>query len=81
MQNTSSGRADDLPTVLRTFKNDPKLRSVNHFLERLDFGPNCIKDVFCQPKCCPAQNVAPGPRAPVREEDSSSLDARLQAFW
>ena len=31
--------ADDLHTILEKFKNDPKSRSANHFLQRLELGP------------------------------------------
>ena len=46
--------ADDLPTILGFFKNDPKSRSVNIFLQRLDFDPNRITDLFDPPKLRPA---------------------------
>ena len=35
MESTPTGHADDLPTILGTFKNDPKSRSVNIF-QQLD---------------------------------------------
>ena len=32
MENTPTGHADDLPTILEIFKNDPKWRSVLLFV-------------------------------------------------
>ena len=46
MENTPTGRADDLPTILGIFKNDPKSRSVNNSLQQLDFDPNSVQDFF-----------------------------------
>ena len=50
MENTPTGRADDLPTILRIFKNDPKSKSVNNSLRQLDFHPNSITYI-----CLPAK--------------------------
>ena len=41
MGNTPTGCADDLPTILIIFKNDPKSRSVNIFLAA-DFLYKCF---------------------------------------
>jgi hypothetical protein len=38
MQNTSTGCGSHLQTILRTFKNDPKSRSVHNFRECSDLG-------------------------------------------
>ena len=51
MEDTPAGRADDLPTILGIFKNDPKSRSVNIF-QQLNFDPNSIKNIY-QPKLRP----------------------------
>ena len=53
MENTPTGHADDLPTMLGIFKNAPKSRSVNLFVQQLDFDPNLIKIVIDQPKLRP----------------------------
>ena len=50
MQNTPAGCGSHLPSILRTFKNDPKSRSVNNFLECSDLDPNSGKDLFYQPE-------------------------------
>ena len=57
MENTPTVCADNLPTILGIFKNEPKSRSVNNSLQQLDFDPNSIKDVFCQPKLRPGRVV------------------------
>lgn len=53
--NTPTVCADDLFTILGIFKRDPKSRSVNKFLQQLDFDPNNIKHFFNQPKPRPGQ--------------------------
>ena len=50
MENTPAGRADDLPTIWKIFKNDPKSRSVNNSLQRLNFDPS---NFFFLPKLRP----------------------------
>ena len=60
MENTPRGHADDLPTILGIFKNDPKSRSVNIFFQRLDFAPNSIKDLIYHPKNRPGIVVRTG---------------------
>ena len=40
MENTPTGHADDLPTILGIFKNDPKSRSVNIFFSGWILPPN-----------------------------------------
>ena len=55
MENTSTVCADDLPTIWGIFKNNPKSRSVNICVQRLDFAPNCIKDYIYQPKLRPEE--------------------------
>ena len=47
MENTPTGCGSDLPSILRTFKNDPKSRSVNNFLECSDVDPNSRKQTQC----------------------------------
>ena len=59
MENTPTGRADDLPTFLGIFKNDPK-RSVNNSLQRLDLDPQSTVFVVYQPKLRPG--VIPSPK-------------------
>jgi hypothetical protein len=49
-QNTPTGCGSHLPSILRPFKNDPKSRSVNNFLECTDLDPNSRKDLFYQPE-------------------------------
>ena len=44
MENTPTGCADDLPSILGIFPNDPKSRSVNNSLQQLNFNPNSIKN-------------------------------------
>ena len=46
MENTLTVRADDLPSILGILKQDPKSRSVNDFLQQLDFDPNSITVIF-----------------------------------
>ena len=53
MENTPTGCADDLPSILAIFKNDPKSRSVNNSLQRPDLDPGSINDFFYQPKLRP----------------------------
>jgi hypothetical protein len=48
MQNTPTGCGSHLPSILRTFKNQSKSRSVNMFFKCSDFDPNSRKDVFYQ---------------------------------
>jgi hypothetical protein len=43
MENTPTVCADDLPSVLGIFKNDPKSKSVNNVLQRLDLDPDKYK--------------------------------------
>ena len=43
MENTPTGLADDLPRVLATYKKCPKPRSVNYFVQQLNFDPDSIK--------------------------------------
>ena len=50
--NTPTGHADDLPTILGVFKNDPKSRSVNIFLAA-GFCPKLYKTIIYQPKLRP----------------------------
>ena len=38
MENTAAGCADDLPTILEIFKNEPKSRSVNNYLQQLNLS-------------------------------------------
>ena len=45
MEDTPTGCANELLTILETSNNDPKSRSVNTSLQRLDLDPNCI--VWC----------------------------------
>ena len=40
VENTPKGCADDYPTILGIYKNDPNSRSVNNCLKQLDFDPN-----------------------------------------
>ena len=56
MENTPMVRADDLPSILAIFKNNPNSRSVNKSLQQLDFDPNSIKDCVCQPKLRPVKH-------------------------
>ena len=37
---------DDLSIILGNYKHDPKSRSVNSFLQQLDFDPNSAKYIF-----------------------------------
>ena len=53
MENTPTVCADYLPTILRILKNDPTSRSVNNSLQRLDFDPSSINNLFYQPKLRP----------------------------
>ena len=46
MGNTPTACADNLPTILGFFKNDPKSRSVISFHRQPDFEPNTIQDLF-----------------------------------
>ena len=64
MENTPTGHADDLPTILGFFKNDPKSISVNIFVQRLAFAPNSIKDFIYKPKLRPAMQRVVSQRAP-----------------
>ena len=57
MENTPTVCANDLPTFLRNFKNDPKSRSVNNVLQRLDFEPGSIHFFVYQPKLRPYMHV------------------------
>ena len=50
MENTPTGCGSHLYTILRTFKNDRKSRSVNNSLEWSDLDPNSTKDFFDQPE-------------------------------
>jgi len=43
MENTPMVCADDSPSILGNLKSDPKSRSANSFLQRLDFYPISIK--------------------------------------
>ena len=57
MENTPTGCGDDLLTILGIFKNDPKSRSVNIFVQLLDFLPNSLEKIICQPKLRPANGT------------------------
>ena len=46
MENTPTGCAVDLPTILGIYKNESKSRSVNISFQRLIFDPNSTKVVF-----------------------------------
>ena len=50
MENTPVGCGSDLLTILCTFKNDAKSRSVSNSLQRLDLDLNSIKYFVYQPK-------------------------------
>ena len=50
MESTPTGCADDLSTILGLFKNDPKWRSVNNYLQRLDLCLNSRQGFFYQPQ-------------------------------
>ena len=43
--------------ILDLFRNNPKLRSVNNFLQQLDFDPNSIKDVLLPAKAPPSKSA------------------------
>lgn len=60
MENTPTGCADDLCTILKILKNDPKPRSVNNSIQRLDLDPSSIQEFFYQPKLRPAMQSHPG---------------------
>ena len=75
MENTPTGCADDLPTILGIYKNDPKSRSVIIFFQRLDFAPNTMINFVYQPKLRPAgllqehlqaDAIGPGPHSYAR---------------
>ena len=57
MENTPTGHADDLPTILGIYKNHPKSRSVNIFFQRSDFDPNSIEFFIYQPKLRPVIEI------------------------
>ena len=64
MGNTSTGNADDLPTILGSFKKSPTLRKAHFYLfQRLDLDPTRIKDCVYQPKlrpvayCCDCSEI------------------------
>lgn len=57
MENTPTGRADDLPTLLGIFKNEPKSRSVNIAIQRPDLDPNGTKTFLHQPKLRPVMGL------------------------
>ena len=59
MENAPTGHADDLPRILGIFRNYSKSRSVNIFVQQLDFTPNCIEDFIYQPKLRPDVNFGP----------------------
>ena len=46
MEDTPMEGADDLPTLLRIFKYDPKSKSSNNSLQQFDFHPNSIKNML-----------------------------------
>ena len=53
MENTPTGCADDLPTILRNSKNEPKSRSVNIVIQWLNFDPNSSTKKKCSPATAP----------------------------
>ena len=71
MESTPMGCADDLLRFFGIFTNDPESRSVNIFVERLDFDPNSIKDSFYQPKLQLGSHM----------RSTSALVKCLQATW
>ena len=58
MENTPTVCADDLPTILGIFKNEPISRSARIFIQKLDFDPNNIQIVFCQPRLRPGRRCS-----------------------
>ena len=58
MENTPTGHADDLHTILGIFKIDPKSRSVNIFSSGWILTQNSIKDFIYQPKRRPVNTSA-----------------------
>ena len=50
MENTPMVCADDLTSIRGIFKNDPKSRSVNNSLQRLDLDSSSVICFCCQPK-------------------------------
>ena len=50
MQNSPKGCGSHLPTILGTFKNDLKSRSVNNCLECSDLDPHRGKNIFDKPE-------------------------------
>ena len=50
MQKTSTVCGSHLPTILRTFKNQPKSGSVNIFFKCSDLEPNSGTNRFYQPE-------------------------------
>ena len=59
MENTPLVCADELPSILGMVNKYPKSRSVNNFLQRLDFDPNSMKDVSLPAKAPPSQMICP----------------------
>ena len=55
MENTPTGCADDLPTILGFFKKIPKIEKCQHSFQQMNFDPNRIKDFICQPKLRPVE--------------------------
>ena len=52
MESTPTRHGNDLPTILRTFKNDPKSSSEIIFVQRLGLDPNiclCLAPVKALP--------------------------------
>ena len=67
MENTPTGCADDLPTILEIFKKIPKIEKRQHFFQRLDFAPNSINKFIYQPKLRPvSQDVGKKVLGPFR---------------
>jgi hypothetical protein len=50
VQHTPTGCDGHLRTILRTFTNDPKSRSVNNSVKCSDLDPNSRKDLFYPPE-------------------------------
>ena len=48
LENTPTVCGDDLPSIVKNFKNDPKSRSVNNSLQQLDFFPRLLPKPGCK---------------------------------
>jgi hypothetical protein len=85
MQNTPAGCGSHLPTILRTFENEPKSRSVNNFLECSDLDPNSRTKIFYQPERRLGKAIADREACSLQAWGPGSLDgdsaARMSAAW